>query len=190
MSIMTHLDAQSQDTMNIRLIKLKEFNRRIEKQLDEAREEMDDVCSGTTTNVNIASERAFLHTREFLNEFITTIVSLSSNVNLTEAVPEILWLEGGLGLEWRPKGGIITVSIYGDFKIYIVALMDDSNYDFSAKFPLDDKNILLSYLQLLVNILYKGTTLENDIYFKQRDSDTIYFSEEEPILTNKDDSAL
>ena len=44
--------------------------------------------------------------------------------------------------------------------------------------------------QLLVNILYKGTTLENDIYFKQRNSDTIYFPEEEPILTNKDDSAL
>ncbi len=46
---MTHLDAQSQDTMNMRLLKFKEFNRRIEEQLDEAREEMDDVCSGTTT---------------------------------------------------------------------------------------------------------------------------------------------
>ena len=78
MSIKTHLDAQSQDTMNMRLFKLKELNRRIEEQLDEAREEMDDVCSGTTMNVNIASERAFQHTREFLNELFTTILSLSS----------------------------------------------------------------------------------------------------------------
>ena len=130
-----------------------ELNKRIEEQFVEVREEMDDVCSGTTTNVEPASESAFQHTREFLNEFFTTILSLSSNINLTDDVPDIMLLDGGLGLEWRPNRGIITISIYGDLKIYIVALMDDSNYDFSAKFPLDDKNMLSSYIQILVNEL-------------------------------------
>ena len=89
----------------------------VERQLEEIRQEVDEVCN-LDDEVEPIPESAYREAT-FLLSVLRPFLPL----------PDIMWLEdGGIGLEWRSKNdkGISTMSIYGDNHIIYGASLDST----------------------------------------------------------------
>ncbi len=79
------------------------FQKHIQSELDAIREEVKETCA-VTTDVIPAPEQAYKN-----------VLSLMKQMPDDIPIPDMMWLEdGGIGLEWRPREGIATISLYGD----------------------------------------------------------------------------
>ena len=79
------------------------FRKQVQGELDEIREEVTETCA-VISEVEPVPESASAETLSLLEQTPRNI-----------PMPDMMWLEdGGVGLEWRPKEGIATMSLYGD----------------------------------------------------------------------------
>lgn len=157
------------------------FFKEINPELLNVKEELDTIQDDPNTNFDV--DKVILETYQFLKKLIN-IRKLTHNIN--DIIPDIMALDdGGIGLEWRPKNGIITVSMYGDGNVHLVILADNYQYDISSKFPLSDEVILYNKLTILNHMLNKEKALRNDIYFGKGDSYEVYFSTKSEIFNEK-----
>ena len=127
------------DTLeNENLVREKQIN----EKLNEIREEVKEIC-GLTNDVNPVPESAYVETQFLLDQ-------ISSDV----PVPDMMWLEsGGIGLEWRPGDGIVTMSLYGDNRVNFVVILGKQQ-EFATTWPLSDQFILPKFLDVL-SILFQ-----------------------------------
>ena len=109
----------------------------IEKELAEIHEEVKETCA-LAEDVHPVPEAAYDETRFLLAE-------VSRNV----PIPDIMWLEdGGIGLEWRPRDGIVTMSLYGDNHVNFVAILGEQDKT-AGTCPLSDSDLLTGFLATL-----------------------------------------
>ena len=157
------------------------FPVQIEFELTDIKEELNLVNNGSNSHFYV--DKVILETRNLLESLINI---RKSNENIYDIIPDMMALDdGGIGLEWRPKNGIITVSMYGDGNVHLVILSDNYRYDISSKFPLSDTFVLTCNLIILNRIINKGKSLKNAIYSGQRNSYEVYFSADTKILEEK-----
>ena len=82
------------------------FNSHVQRELEEIRKEVKETCS-VAYDVHPVPESAYDET-----------IFLLEQTPLDIPIPDMMWLEdGGIGLEWRPKDGIATMSFYGDNQV-------------------------------------------------------------------------
>ena len=109
----------------------------IEKELAEIREEVKETCA-VAKDVHPVPEAAYDETR-----------SLLAQVSRDMPMPDMMWLEdGGIGLEWRPKDGIVTMSLYGDEHVTFVAIVE-KQHKIAGTCPLSDQFLLPNFLASL-----------------------------------------
>ena len=109
----------------------------VEKELAEIREEVKETCA-VAKDVHPVPEAAYDETRSLLAQ-------VSHNV----PIPDIMWLEdGGIGLEWRPGAGIVTMSLYGDDHVTFVAILGNQ-HKIAGTCPLSDSSLLEGFLAIL-----------------------------------------
>lgn len=113
------------------------FKKLVQRELDEIREEINETCA-VAEDVSPAPESAYKET-----------VSLLEQIPRDVPMPDMMWLEdGGIGLEWRPGDGIVTMSFYGDNLVTFVTVLDDQ-YEIAGTCPLSDTIFLPSFLATL-----------------------------------------
>ena len=124
-----------------------QYRKQVQRELDEIREEIKETCA-VAKDVSPAPESAYNET-----------VSLLEQIPRDVPMPDMMWLEdGGIGLEWRPGDGIVTMSLYGDNLVTFVTVLDDQ-YEIAGTCPLSDTILLPSFLATLP-ILFR----ENPLY--------------------------
>ena len=157
------------------------FPEQIEFELTDIKEELNLIHNDSNSHFN--ADKVLLETRNLLERLISI---RKSNENIYDIIPDMMALDdGGIGLEWRPKNGIITVSMYGDGNVHLVILSDNYQYDISSKFPLSDTFVLTCKLMILNQIINKGKSLKNAIYSEQWNSCEVYFSAEAEIFDKR-----
>ena len=131
-------------TPEITLIDLLEENenlareKQINEELNEIREEVKETCA-VTNNVYPVPESAY-------NETISLLKEMPHDI----PVPDMMWLErGGIGLEWRPGDSIVTMSLYGNNHVNLVAILG-KQHEIAATCPLSDQLLLPSFLDTLL----------------------------------------
>ena len=107
-----------------------------EQELEEIREEVAET-GASVGDVEFVPEAAYNET-----------LSLLKRLHHRMPMPNIMSLEGGIGLEWRPEGGIVTVSLYGDNHVTFVAILADE-HEIAGTCPLSDPVFLSSFLATL-----------------------------------------
>ena len=113
------------------------FRKQVQSELDEIREEIEETCA-VAKDVYPAPESAYEETTSLLEQMPRGI-----------PMPDMMWLEdGGIGLEWRPGDGIVTMSFYGDNHVTFVAVLDDQ-HEIAGMCPLSDSILLPSFLATL-----------------------------------------
>ena len=113
------------------------FRKQVQSELDEIREEIEETCA-VAKDVYPAPESAYEETTSLLEQMPRGI-----------PMPDMMWLEdGGIGLEWRPGDGIVTMSLYGDNHVTFVAVLDDQ-HEIAGMCPLSDSILLPSFLATL-----------------------------------------
>ena len=168
---MTGMIVTSSETISISRNKGELFDE-INLHLSCLKEELHTIHDNPDTNFD--ANKVILETEKFLRKLIEIRRFIR---NSDDIIPDMMALDdGGIGLEWRPKNGIITVSMYGDGNVNLVILSDNYRYDISSKFPLSDDVVLHNKLTILNHIVDKEKASRNDIYLKQRDSNEIYLS--------------
>lgn len=106
-------------------------------EIREEREEIEETCA-VADNVNAVPESAYEETLSLLKQ-------LRHNIPM----PNIMWLEdGGIGLEWRPRDGIATMSIYGDNLVIFGAFFSDKR-EFDGICALSDTVLLDGFVTTL-----------------------------------------
>lgn len=75
-------------------------------------------------------------------------LSLLKRLHHRMPMPNMMSLEGGIGLEWRPERGIVTMSLYGDNHVTFVAMLADE-HEIAGTCPLSDSVFLPSFLATL-----------------------------------------
>ncbi|MDE0011731.1 MAG: hypothetical protein OXU36_11320 [Candidatus Poribacteria bacterium] len=119
--------------------------KQVSETLNEIREEVKEICA-VTNDVTPVPESAYVETHSFLSQ-------MPSNI----PVPDIMWLEsGGIGLEWRPGDSIVTMSLYGDNHVNLVAILG-KQYEIAVTCPLSDQLVLPNFLETL-SILFQQRT--------------------------------
>ena len=119
------------------------FRKQVQRELDEIREEVTETCV-VATEVEPVPELAYTET-----------LSLLEQVPRNIPIPDMMWLEdGGVGLEWRPKEGIATMSLYGDNHVTFGAAWGESCEIWGAC-PLSDPVLLPNFLKMLSEVLQK-----------------------------------
>ena len=109
----------------------------VEKELAEIREEVKETCA-VAKDVHPVPEAAYDETR-----------SLLAQVSRNVPIPDIMWLEdGGIGLEWRPGDGIVTMSLYGEDHVTFVAILGNQ-HKIAGTCPLSDSSLLAGFLAIL-----------------------------------------
>ena len=109
----------------------------VQHELDEIRKEVDETCA-VAEDVYCVPESAY-------NETLSLLTRVHHNI----PIPDIMWLEdGGIGLEWRPGDGIVTMSLYGDNHVTFVAILGNQ-HEIAGTCPLSDSRILPSFLATL-----------------------------------------
>ena len=117
----------------------------IEEELAEIREEVKETCA-VAKDVYSVPEAAYDETR-----------SLLAQVSRNVPVPDIMWLEdGGIGLEWRPRDGIVTMSLYGDDHVTFVAILGNQ-HKIAGTCPLNNSSLLAGFLAILT-LLFRQRT--------------------------------
>ena len=115
---------------------------RVKDELDEIREEVKEI-SGTTEDIIVVPEPAY-------NETFSLLEELHHDVPM----PDIMWLEnGGIGLEWRPRDGIATMSLYGD-GLVIYGVFFSKSREISGICSLDDSAFLRGFLTTLIRLFW------------------------------------
>ena len=119
------------------------FRKQVQRELDEIREEVTETCV-VVTEVEPVPELAYTET-----------LSLLEQVPRNIPIPDMMWLEdGGVGLEWRPKEGIATMSLYGDNHVTFGAAWGESCEIWGAC-SLSDPVLLPNFLKMLSEVLQK-----------------------------------
>ena len=81
-------------------------------------------------------------------------LSLLKQMPRNVPMPDIMWTEdGGIGLEWRPENGIVTMSLYGDNHVIYGAFFGDKR-EAEGICTLSDPALLQGFLTTL-RIFYK-----------------------------------
>ena len=107
------------------------------RELDEIREEVAETCA-VASDVEPVPEPAYAETLFLLEQMPRDI-----------PMPDMMWLEdGGIGLEWRPGDGIVTMSLYGDNHVTFVAILG-TEHEIAGTCPLSDSMLLPSFLATL-----------------------------------------
>ena len=110
------------------------LRKHIQRELDEIREEVEETCK-VASDVSPVPQQAY-------DETSTLLKRISHDIPM----PDMMWLEdGGIGLEWRPGDGIVTMSLYGDNHVTFVAILGDQ-HEIAGTCPLSDSRILPSFL--------------------------------------------
>ena len=110
---------------------------KVKRELDEIREEVEETCV-VANDVYPVPESAY-----------TEAFSLLARVHRNIPMPDMMWLEdGGIGLEWRPGDGIVTMSLYGDNYVTFVAILGNQ-HEIAGTCPLSDSRLLPSFLATL-----------------------------------------
>ena len=113
------------------------FRKQVQSELNDIREEIEETCA-VAKDVYPAPESAYEETTSLLEQMPRGI-----------PMPDMMWLEdGGIGLEWRPGDGIVTMSLYGDNHVTFVAVLDDQ-HEIAGMCPLSDSILLPSFLATL-----------------------------------------
>ena len=113
------------------------FRKHIQRELDEIREEVEETCA-VANDVYRVPESAYEETLALLEQMPADI-----------PMADLMWLEdGGIGLEWRPGDGIVTMSLYGDNHVTFVAILGNQ-HEIAGTCPLSDSRILPSFLATL-----------------------------------------
>ena len=113
------------------------LRKHIQRELDEIREEIEETCK-VASDVSPVPQQAY-------DETSTLLKRISHDIPM----PDVMWLEdGGIGLEWRPGDGIVTMSLYGDNHVTFVAILGDQ-HEIAGTCPLSDSRILPSFLATL-----------------------------------------
>ena len=113
------------------------LRKHIQRELDEIREEVEETCK-VASDVSSVPQQAY-------DETSTLLKRISHDIPM----PDMMWLEdGGIGLEWRPGDGIVTMSLYGDNHVTFVAILGDQ-HEIAGTCPLSDSRILPSFLATL-----------------------------------------
>ena len=110
---------------------------KVQRELDEIREEVKETCT-VADDVYRVPESAYSET-----------LSLLTRVHRNIPMPDVMWLEdGGIGLEWRPGNGIVTMSLYGDEHVTFVAILSNQ-HKIAGTCPLTDSSVLPGFLATL-----------------------------------------
>ena len=113
------------------------FRKHVERELDKIREEVTETCA-VADDVYPVPESAY-------NETFSLLTRVHRNIPL----PDVMWLEdGGIGLEWHPGNGIVTMSLYGDNHVTFVAILGNQ-HEIAGTCPLSDSRLLPSFLATL-----------------------------------------
>ena len=113
------------------------LRKHIQRELDEIREEVEETCK-VASDVRPVPQQAY-------DETSTLLKRISPGIPM----PDLMWLEdGGIGMEWRPGDGIVTMSLYGDNHVTFVAILGDQ-HEIAGTCPLSDSRILPSFLATL-----------------------------------------
>ena len=107
-----------------------------ERELEEIRVEVAET-GASVGDVDFVPEAAYAETLSLLNR-----------LHYRMPMPNIMSLEGGIGLEWRPERGIVTMSLYGDNHVTFVAMLADE-HEIAGTCPLSDSVFLPSFLATL-----------------------------------------
>ena len=112
----------------------------VQRELADIREEVEETCA-VADNVRAVPESAYEETLSLLRQ-------LQHNIPM----PDIMWLEDvGIGLEWRPRDGIATMSIYGDNLVIYGAFFCDKR-EFDGICSLSDTVLLDGFVTTLRNL--------------------------------------
>ena len=113
------------------------FRKHIQRELDEIREEVAETCA-VASDVEPVPEPAYAETLFLLEQMPRDI-----------PMPDMMWLEdGGIGLEWRPGDGIVTMSLYGDNQVIFGATWGDAR-EIWGSCALSDLVLLPNFLTML-----------------------------------------
>ena len=113
------------------------LRKHIQRELDEIREEVEETCK-VASDVSSVPQQAY-------DETSTLLKRISHDIPM----PDVMWLEdGGIGLEWRPGDGIVTMSLYGDNHVTFVVILGNQ-HEISGTCPLSDSRILPNFLATL-----------------------------------------
>ena len=108
-----------------------------QQELAAIREEVEETCA-VANDVEPVPESAYSET-----------FSLLTRIHYNIPMPDMMWLEdGGIGLEWRPGDGIVTMSLYGDEHVTFVAILNNQ-HKIAGTCPLTDSRLLPSFLATL-----------------------------------------
>lgn len=116
--------------------------RQARQQMEEIRQEA--VPAHTSNNeIDPIPDSAYEETLDLLEK-------MPPNVPL----PDIMWTEdGGIGLEWRPENGIVTMSLYGDNHVIYGAFFGDKR-EVEGICTLSDTALLQGFLTTLRNFYH------------------------------------
>ena len=118
---------------------------KVQRELDEIRKEVEETCT-VADDVYRVPESAYSETFSFL-----------TRVHRNIPMPDMMWLEnGGIGLEWRPGDGIVTMSLYGNEHITFVVIIG-KQHKVAGTYPLSDQLLLPSFLETLPTLFQKRT---------------------------------
>ena len=121
------------------------FRKHVQRELDEIRKEVEETCA-VAEDVYHVPKSAYKETLSLLEQMPRDI-----------PMPDLMWLEdGGIGLEWRPGDGIITMSLYGDDHVNFVVVLDDQ-YEIAGTCPLSDPFLLPNFLTKLPELFQRRT---------------------------------
>ena len=113
----------------------------VQQELKDIREEVEDTWV-VADNVRTVPDSAY-------EETISLLEQIRGNIPM----PDMMWLEdGGIGLEWRPEAGIVTMSLYGDNHVTGVAILGNQR-EIAGTCSLSDGIILPAFLTML-RLLY------------------------------------
>lgn len=119
------------------------------RQLKVVRQEAKAACA-LDSELDPGSESAYTETLVFLEQ-------ISKNV----PVPDMMGLEdGGIGLEWRPGDGIVTVSLYGDEHVNFVIILGD-RHEMAGTCPLSDHLLFPNFLTILDNLFCSRRNIDD-----------------------------
>jgi hypothetical protein len=122
------------------------LRKHIQRELDEIREEVEETCK-VASDVSPVPQPAYDET--------STLLKRISHDNIP--MPDMMWLEdGGIGLEWRPGDGIITMSLYGDEHVNFVVVLGNQ-HEIAGTCPLSDPFLLPNFLTILPDLFQRRT---------------------------------
>ncbi len=119
------------------------FRKHVQRELDEIRKEVEETCA-VAEDVYPVPESAYEETFSLLAQMPRDI-----------PMPDMMWLEdGGIGLEWRQKEGIATMSLYGDNQVIFGTVWGKSS-EIWGSCPLSDPVLFPNFLKMLSEVFQK-----------------------------------